>query len=284
MDEILITKIIAMTVLAAASFTIGLLPWKLYKHVQLSHSSSKPDEKNLTLSLLLCFGGGVLLYTTFLHLQPEVRECFRTLHLDFLKDLHTSVSDLIFCIGFFFVYLIEEIAHICIINDDRGDDDNEDVILRRSLSIRGPRNHPNESQNMRIAHANDNGDNAVGVKNHHCRHDNSTETFTRSIRRSVTSLLVVIALCFHAVFEGLAVGLENSVQKVWYLFTAIATHKLVIAFCIGVELVSSKTRFSLIVLYLSTFALVSPLGIFINNTDSQKKSKFLHFGKFSILW
>ena len=46
------------------------------------------------------------------------------------------------------------------------------------------------------------------------------------------------ALSLHAVFEGLAVGLEETTAGVWTLFAAIASHKFVIAFCMGVELVS----------------------------------------------
>ncbi|KAG5877901.1 hypothetical protein JTB14_011618 [Gonioctena quinquepunctata] len=84
--------------------------------------------------------------------------------------------------------------------------------------------------------------------------------------------MVVLALSFHAVFEGLAVGLENSVEKVWYLFTAIATHKFVIAFCVGVELVTSKTRTMLVVLYIGTFAVVTPLGIGAGIILSEKGS------------
>ena len=39
-------------------------------------------------------------------------------------------------------------------------------------------------------------------------------------------------------FEGLAVGLEEDTAGVWTLFAAIASHKFVISFCMGVELVS----------------------------------------------
>ena len=48
----------------------------------------------------------------------------------------------------------------------------------------------------------------------------------------------VLALSLHAVFEGLAVGLEETTAGVWTLFAAIASHKFVISFCMGVELVS----------------------------------------------
>ncbi|CAH1407077.1 unnamed protein product [Nezara viridula] len=82
-----------------------------------------------------------------------------------------------------------------------------------------------------------------------------------SVVKSFRGLLAVMALSFHAVFEGLAVGLEKNAANVWYLCAAIATHKLVIAFCIGIELVSSRTKTTLIIVYIATFALVSPLGI-----------------------
>lgn len=46
-----------------------------------------------------------------------------------------------------------------------------------------------------------------------------------------------------------------------YLFGAVAAHKFVIAFCIGIELVTSKTRTFLVVIYIFTYSVVSPIGI-----------------------
>lgn len=80
---------------------------------------------------------------------------------------------------------------------------------------------------------------------------------------SLRSLIVVVALSFHAVFEGLAVGLQQQIQDVWYLFYAIAAHKLVIAFCVGLELIAGGTRTALTVVYMVVFALVTPIGIAI---------------------
>jgi len=45
------------------------------------------------------------------------------------------------------------------------------------------------------------------------------------------------------------------------MFLAVASHKFVIAFCIGVELIASRTRRYLSVIYVCTFAVVSPIGI-----------------------
>lgn len=42
---------------------------------------------------------------------------------------------------------------------------------------------------------------------------------------------------------------------------AVSAHKLVIAFCIGVELIASRTKTWLSIVYITTFAIVSPIGI-----------------------
>merc|ERR1719188_2898987 len=75
--------------------------------------------------------------------------------------------------------------------------------------------------------------------------------------------LVILALSLHAIFEGMAVGLCQKAAFVWYLFLAIAAHKFVISFCIGIQFVSSELRPLLIVLYQSTFSFFSPVGIAI---------------------
>lgn len=62
-------------------------------------------------------------------------------------------------------------------------------------------------------------------------------------------------------FEGLAVGLEPTTANVWYMFGSVSAHKVVIAFCIGVELMVHKTKSWLVILYIFVYAIVSPLGI-----------------------
>lgn len=45
------------------------------------------------------------------------------------------------------------------------------------------------------------------------------------------------------------------------MFAAVAVHKFVIAFCIGMELITSNTTYWLCIVYVCTFAVVSPIGI-----------------------
>lgn len=267
--DIITAKVVAMAVLGIASFCIGMLPIKLTKLISVRTADK---DKNLVISLLLCFGGGVLLFTTFLHLQPEVREIFA--HLESEDKIPTlghgiPTSELVFCVGFFFVYFIEEFVHMCL-------DKKTDQALHRSLSIRCnkkenlmiPRVTLNKLEDGSISYISNSTKELLNSQtnlnfiaaNNNNHNGHSHIHVEESMKNSFRGLLAVLALSFHAVFEGLAVGLENSVDKVWYLFAAIATHKFVIAFCVGVELVASKTKTALLLIYIGTFAVVTPLG------------------------
>ena len=65
--------------------------------------------------------------------------------------------------------------------------------------------------------------------------DVDNATFEATLR----GFLVILALSLHAVFEGIALGLTATESSVWYLFFAVASHKFVISFCIGMQFVSS---------------------------------------------
>ncbi len=79
----------------------------------------------------------------------------------------------------------------------------------------------------------------------------------------IKDFITVLALSFHAIFEGLAVGLSDEVSEVWQLFGAVAAHKFVIAFSFGMELMEASSSIKLHVVYVSSFALMSVLGIAI---------------------
>lgn len=92
MLTIIAIKLIAMAVLSAGSYMCGILPTWLGLTESCAHS--------LLLSLVLCYGGGVLFSTSLLHIMPEARQS--------LPD----TSDLVLCAGFMFLYLTEEINKI----------------------------------------------------------------------------------------------------------------------------------------------------------------------------
>ena len=58
--------------------------------------------------------------------------------------------------------------------------------------------------------------------------------------------------------------MTGTIFGVWKLFGAIATHKFVITFCVGMELIhSDSNRLCSYITYMVIFCLVSPLGVSI---------------------
>ncbi|KAK0182060.1 hypothetical protein PV327_000231 [Microctonus hyperodae] len=349
---LLLAKIAAMFILGLGSLTLGMLPLIVgrcrYRKKQkctlaaalnssppTSSSSIENTAQGLLTSLLLCFGGGVLLFTTFLHLAPEVRQSVeRHQSNGQLMAIGTlSMAELLFCIGFFVVYFVEEIVHATIANKTKSSDD----LLYRTVSVRRcnkavpvssstttittvamkkSSSSPTSWQIGRFRYENEDHDNAKtssdpsnnrnelnkcdnnGIPTVFIQSSASLELPSENIGReedrfvirptppvkshshnhtdtSVRGLLAVIALSFHAIFEGLAVGLEPSLSSVVYLAGAIATHKLVIAFCVGMELYVTGASTRTILGYLSIFSMVTPIGIILGvalgyfNNDSE---------------
>lgn len=88
-----------------------------------------------------------------------------------------------------------------------------------------------------------------------------SHSMVTSTMPSLREFLLVLALTVHEGFEGCAIGLESSVGAVWYLMMAVAIHKCVIAFCIGVEFVSGQISLKLSVFYAFVYSCASPAGI-----------------------
>jgi zinc transporter 1/2/3 len=332
-DQIIVAKTFAMLVLGLGSFVLGVVPLKLTKWWRMEPAAAPPTHQtgghshggdsatgSPAVSMLLCFGGGVLLFTTLLHLQPEVREGVGRLQKSgqLPNGQGTEhLGDLIFCAGFFMVFIVDEIVHSVLDRCAAGhvDRSSAEEVLHRSMSLRrrtmsipraslvgsggSPSSVPSVTGGMSVASNKELLQNEVQCKPHDKRYRPaawesggtapSSTRFAHHQQRvgdddiekqaklesggggsggvdgghSFRGLFAVLALSFHEVFEGLAIGLEERVDNMWYLFIAVATHKLVIAFCIGLELAWSKTRRPVLVMYVATFAVVTPVGIVI---------------------
>lgn len=113
---------------------------------------------------------------------------------------------------------------------------------RRTLSVRRgekPEEKP-DTKDVESSTANSTGTTTAAPG--HQDHDHSHIIFEDSFVKSLRGFLVVFALSIHELFEGFAVGLETSANSVWYMFGAVSAHKLIIAFCVGMELVSTGTK------------------------------------------
>merc|ERR1712106_832963 len=85
----------------------------------------------------------------------------------------------------------------------------------------------------------------------------------KKVLTSLRSFLMVMALSIHSIFEGMAIGLEETEAGVWKLFLAVSIHATAIVFCIGTEMIASNTRKSKIVMYMVVLSIVTPIGVLI---------------------
>lgn len=333
--ELVSTKILVLTLLGVVRLFFGLVPLKITKNLKLwgESASHKLVERrrvrvDAAITLCLCFGGGVLLGTCFIHMIPEVRETIeavkRTDSSVVSHDTSFPFAEFLICCGFFLVYVIEEVVHRLFVysghsehctystppqccsapetevkntEGNPGDkftfrDDTDVPVSAKSRPRSGGKIASASSQihliasSLSLDQGGENSDEftlpwhptvftvASGSTCHSCddkaksetlRHYNSgfashtinQESMVGSLRR----FLVVVALCFHSLFEGFAIGLQETQRDVWYLFAAVIIQACAILFCIGLELVTSGIRLLNLVLYIVTLSLVSPLGV-----------------------
>ncbi|XP_045501002.1 zinc transporter ZIP1 [Colias croceus] len=200
-------KAISMLALGLGSFIAGMAPACISERARQRHP--------LLISCLLCFGGGVLLSTSLVHMLPEAREKL------------PSFTELYFCAGFFIVYLVDELVHFFYGSHGSGHErrrgyTEETSLLRPDLRDGEMRERCcGDADNPRMCHV----------------------SHTEPCNKSSSGVIgLLCALFVHSFLEGLAIGLQESASQVLLLLAAVASHKYVVGFCLGAELCESGNR------------------------------------------
>ncbi|CAB3368388.1 Hypothetical predicted protein [Cloeon dipterum] len=300
-------KWIALVTLGLVSFTLGVIPIKLSSALKWTrHGCQKSPRSQLVLSALLCFGAGVLLATALTHMLPEVRKNIDdviTADPNFPPILkHFPLTEVLLAVGFFIVYGLDELVHSSLYRNQHSHYEHIEATPQN-----GPSSHSHShcpptgvvEQEPRPSAATSLIRNTSGLHHYgatechskhvvqseaHASHSPSTDKkgdsghghgHSHSRRSSLkeqpmtatSGLLALLALSIHAVIEGLAIGLQNSTTNVFFLLLAVSTHKLVIAFCLGMEMCSgwgaSRTTRKFHVTFMAVFSGMSSLGILI---------------------
>ncbi|XP_075521972.1 zinc transporter 2 [Primulina tabacum] len=77
------------------------------------------------------------------------------------------------------------------------------------------------------------------------------------------SILLILALCFHSVFEGIAVGVADTKADAWRNLWTISLHKIFAAIAMGIALLKMIPKRPLLatIAYSFAFAVSSPVGV-----------------------
>jgi len=279
-----ISKLLAMIILGLSVFLVGISTIKLRKVLGLNATEVKRGQVMIT-SVLLCFGAGVLMATCLLHILPEAREGM----LEHQEQLGVEyLAELVICVGFFMVYMVEELVHLGLhytrhreqfhkalplrkAKDQSGSTCNETVTQAEDCCEKSVDCHNDMEVGFSSCHNDieEEGEVGYGTMKQTKKNPKANKTNTKSELSSLRDFLTVFALCFHCTFEGLAVGLEKESTDVWAMFTAIASHKLVITFCLSLEMLNTVPSMWAFFSYLLSFSLVSPFGIGVGWIISQ---------------
>ncbi|KAJ4828677.1 Zinc transporter 11 [Turnera subulata] len=185
------------------------------------------------------FAGGVFLGTAMMHFLSDANETF--------QDLTTKEYPFAFmlaCAG----YLLTMLAD-CVISHVYGKKSiqaNGDV--EGQGSVEHGKGNRNGSSSLHVGH---NGADAKSA--------------LATVSSFGDTILLIVALCFHSIFEGIAIGVAETKADAWRALWTISLHKIFAAVAMGIALLRMipDRPFLSCVFYAFAFAVSSPVGVVI---------------------
>lgn len=206
--------------------------------------------------------------TCLLHLLPDVQDQMISVFKNLNLDPNFPVAEFLMSIGFLIVLIVEQI----VLSSQENSNYEKISILSHQHSHAEPyyQNYGSLNTEQTTYDVVINEDNHSTLPpNVHSHEDHEVHAHEVSFHQDpsshsiLRSLLLIFALSLHSVFEGLAIGLQSSIQNVIRIFCAVLIHKCIIAFTLGLNLSCSKLERNSAIKGIVFFALTSPVGIII---------------------
>ncbi|XP_035675269.1 zinc transporter ZIP3-like [Branchiostoma floridae] len=261
--DLIIVQLLTLLGLLVTCLTFSLIP------LALAWRASRPSSINNRLGSRFLgkvnsFVGGVFFATCFLHLLPEVRKDLGNNLRGYGIVTAYPVAELVTCVGFFIVHLVESLTHLCLPHDESPSRD------RRSY------NTVDEEGTTRPLIR---GESKVdyGAVNPSAQgtgpSDSSVEVIRddRDVGRNVHTFLLLIALSVHGTFEGVALGVQSSQSSLLSLFFVVVVHKSILALSLGMNVATGDLSLPYKVITCVVFSLAGPvgqgIGLLVTNAD-----------------
>lgn len=260
--SMLAEKIIVMLTMLVVTFLFGMLPLKLFSTVRSNTDVTARIRWRLVISFASCFAGGVFIGACMLDLIPDVEEkiaaVLTEIQQDYNVDFDYPLAQFIIVLGFFMILTIEQTV-LYFQESWMSEAERQPLLSRHSHS--SPNQHGDYAAIERQ-------DSITGVSNQahhaddgHADHGHiSHGVFEHS---SLRSILLLLALSLHSIFEGLAIGLQEQSHNLISIFLAVILHKAVMAFSLGLNIAQSSLSVKAFVVSNIIFSAASPLGLAI---------------------
>jgi len=284
MTSLSVEKVVILAGMFTATLIFGLIPIKLVTwSSQTQPRTGWRRHLKKGISLANCISGGVFLGACLLDLFPDINESMNRVLDEIEKQYHTRIDYPVgmFAIAFgFLLVLMVEQSVLWFQEKWRTSD-------QRRLSVRSDEDHPRETDAL-LSSSNYGSiqeppppdllrqryiSGESFQSSNHEGHDHSAMFEKHSALRS---LMLLVALTFHSIFEGLAIGLQREYNQLIQIFVAVIFHKGIMAFSLGLNLAQAR---GMTVKYFIAASLIfsaaSPFGMAIGIGISDLKESIM---------
>ncbi|KAK4275336.1 hypothetical protein QN277_018436 [Acacia crassicarpa] len=225
---LILAKIWCLIVIFFATFIAGVSPYVF-----------KWNEGFLVLGTQ--FAGGVFLGTAMMHFLSDANETF-----DDLTKIEYPFAFMLACSG----YLLTMMAD-CIISSIFAKQSNNRNGVAADVELRGA--EAGKESNNRL----------TSQSQHQVHAHNLANPALTSASSFGDTILLIVALCFHSVFEGIAIGVAETTGDAWKALWTISLHKIFAAIAMGIALLRMIPNRPLLscAAYSFAFAISSPIGV-----------------------
>ncbi|KAL1822813.1 hypothetical protein ACET3Z_009591 [Daucus carota] len=191
------------------------------------------------------FAGGVFLSTAIMHFLSDANETFED-----LSDKEYPFAFMLACAGYLLTMLADSV-----ISYVYGKQKTTSVSAN-DVELQGDQSEKRDDTEIPVS--------SSQLQGHH-----STNHFVNAPVASAASvgdsILLIFALCFHSVFEGIAIGIADTKADAWKALWTISLHKIFAAIAMGIALLRMIPDRPLLscVAYAFAFAISSPIGVAI---------------------
>ncbi|VAI54826.1 hypothetical protein VPH35_109575 [Triticum aestivum] len=198
------------------------------------------------------FAGGVFLGTAMMHFLSDANETFG----DLVPSSEYPFAFMLACAGYVLTMLAE-----CAISS---------VVARGrtapAAAAAAPATSAGALEEGKLSSTNGNGSEQQAAEQD--AHGppatgHSTASMLRNASTLGDSILLIAALCFHSVFEGIAIGVAETKADAWKALWTISLHKVFAAVAMGIALLRMLPNRPLLscFAYAFAFAVSSPIGV-----------------------
>ena len=261
--ERLHAKIITGIVMLFSIFICFVLPIKLNVFFK-----KRGERGQYYLDLLTCFAGGVFLAVYLIYMAPEARELVKE-NLMLPNNIAYPLPDVLIGLGFFLMLILNRIV-VSLCHSFHKPKKAESSITNSSSRT---------SEQMTTQLYNNSKQNAtVNVVIDNTSLDrvefDPNSPYPLARRSSITdvaqqesmarSIVMMLALSFDSIFEGMTTGLKKTTMEVWVIFIGNFVHETIIAFCLGLQLVKNNDKKKLpVIIAAVAYAIMNPIGLAI---------------------